>query len=106
MILAFSSSAACGLFPFGSIHVSWEPAEQVVYGKLAKKKANVISYFLMTVSGIPGWTVLKGTKRQPKSKRGHHCKKNYEYNQSGHLGYRSWIGLPSQFCVCNTHKLL
>ena len=27
------------------------------------------------------------------------CRKNI------HFFSRSWIGLPSQFCVCNTHKL-
>ena len=29
--------------------VSWEPAEQVAYGKRAKEEANVFSYFLMTI---------------------------------------------------------
>ena len=50
MILAFFLFCwflAC--FPIGLFFDSLEPAVQVLYyGKLAKKEANVISYFLMT----------------------------------------------------------
>ena len=55
MVLAFSSFAGFGLVSLRA-HVSLffdslEPAEQVVYGKWAKKEARVVSYFFMT----SGW---------------------------------------------------
>ena len=60
MILAFSSLAGYGLVsPNVLIYLcfdSWEPSvwqNIVVYGKGAKKEANVISYFLMTSEWHP-----------------------------------------------------
>ena len=57
MILAFSSFAGFELFSLwdniGLYFDSWEPAEEVVYGKWAKKEANSISYFLMTSEWHP-----------------------------------------------------
>ena len=48
MTLAFLSA------DFGLVSLwSWEPAELVVYGKWAKKKGNVISYFLKTSEWHP-----------------------------------------------------
>ena len=57
MILALYSFAGFGLISLRA-HIglyldSLEPAEQVVYGKLAKKEANKISYFLMTSEWYP-----------------------------------------------------
>ena len=38
---------------FGAVKVSWEPAEQVVYGNWAKEEANLISCFLIASEWHP-----------------------------------------------------
>ena len=57
MILAFSSFAGFGHVSLrahiGLYFDSLDPAKQALYGKWAKKEANLISYFLMTSEWHP-----------------------------------------------------